>query len=256
MKRCSINREKYLGKNFSINKEKDTVTIINYVGYSEVYVKFEGYSSLVKTNMDSLTRRKSVKNPDKPSVCGVGVTGGLPTKQNGKHLEYYSVWNSMLKRCYSNSVKDRRPNYKGTVVCEDWKYLPNFKSWFDKNYIQGWVLDKDLKVFGSEIYSPETCSFVPNEINVLVNSNKAIRGCSGICGVFLDKRDGKYYPKISMGKEIWYGNGYYDSEKAFQVYATKKKDWVLKVIDNYPDIDDKVKSNLINCEITEDGVVY
>lgn len=251
-----MSREKYLGKKFFVNNGTDTVTIVDYVRYSEVYVKFEGQPCLVKTDLTAITKRKSVKNPHIPSVCGVGITGGLSTKQNGKHLEYYRVWISMLRRCYSESVEKIRPNYKNTVVCEGWKYLPNFKSWFDENYIKGWVLDKDLKVLGSEIYSPETCAFVPNGINVLVNSNKASRGGSGICGVFLDKRDGKYYPKVSMRDKVWYGKGYYSSNAAFQSYVSKKKDWIIKVVNNCPELDDLVKFNLENCKITEDGVIY
>lgn len=48
-----------------------------------------------------------------------------------------------------------------------WKYLSNFKKWYDEHYVEGWHLDKDILMQGNKFYSPETCCFVPFEINVL-----------------------------------------------------------------------------------------
>lgn len=247
---------RYTGKSCKVNGGADVVTIVEYIRYTEVYVVFEGYSNKVKTNMDAILKRMSIKNPELPTICGVGITGGLTTKVNGKHLDYYRVWTSMLKRCYTDNVKDIRPNYKDTVVCDNWKYLPNFKKWFDDNYKDGWYLDKDLKVFDSNIYSPDTCAFLPNHINVLLNSNKRIRSSSGFCGVYHDKSVNRYYPKVSVGKETWWGKGYRTPEEAFNIYAEKKKEWILNVVSLYPDIDEIVKNNLINCQITPDGFIY
>ena len=38
--------------------------------------------------------------------------------------------------------------------------------------MQGWQLDKDILLKGNKIYSPDTCCFVPQEINsIAVDSN-------------------------------------------------------------------------------------
>lgn len=252
MRRRAINEEKYLWQTFDVNNDIDKITIVEYKGYNEVYVTFEGQDTRVKTSLHAIKKRR-VKNPNYPSVCGVGIVGGIPTKSNSDHLKYYKVWVSMLKRCY---VIKNRPKYKEVTVYDEWLYLPEFKKWFDNNYIEGYVLDKDLKVFDSKIYSPSTCTFIPNEINVILNNNEATRGMSGVCGLFYDKRDHKYYPKISKGQDVWYGKGYYDKEEAFNIYAKEKKSYILEVLNKYPNLDETVTSNLKNCTVTENGVVF
>lgn len=82
----------------------------------------------------------------------------------------YSHWMSMLKRCYDTNHLKHYPTYEMCSVCEEWRQLSNFKEWFDKNYVEGWQLDKDILVKGNKEYSPETCCFVPQEINKLFNS--------------------------------------------------------------------------------------
>ena len=43
------------------------------------------------------------------------------------------------------------------------------KEWFDKNYIEGWHLDKDLIVKGNKVYSPTTCMLPPGDKHLLDN---------------------------------------------------------------------------------------
>lgn len=92
-------------------------------------------------------------------------------KQNGKNLISYNLWRNMIQRCYDKSFLQKHPTYIGCKVCDEWKYFSNFKKWFDKNYINGWELDKDIKSFGkNKVYSPDNCCFVPHEINTFVTS--------------------------------------------------------------------------------------
>ena len=68
-------------------------------------------------------------------VCGVGVNDlgyrtqvrEEVTKNGGKRIlktvftcKYYAVWDSMLKRCYSEKYLERYPSYIGTSVCSEW----------------------------------------------------------------------------------------------------------------------------------------
>lgn len=255
----SLDKSKYIGVKTTL-ANGDEIEILEVRSYKDCTVRFLETNNEVVCNLGNIFYDKPMKgvlkNPMKPSVLGVGVVGGLPTKIKGKHTKPYSVWRSMLNRCYSDKVQEDRPNYLEVTVCEDWLYFPNFKKWFDQNYIEGWVLDKDLKVFGSKEYSPTTCSFVPNDINVLLNPNKAIRGSSGICGVYYDKRDEKYYPKCNLGVETYYGQGYYRSEKAWEDYCSVKKKYILSVLKEYSDLHPTVVSNLEKCVVTKDGVEF
>ena len=40
-----------------------------------------------------------------------------------------------------------------------------FGKWFDDNNIDGYHLDKDIKVKGNKVYSPDTCLFVSHKDN-------------------------------------------------------------------------------------------
>ena len=142
-------------------------------------------------------------------VCGVGVND-LPyrtevnewvTENGGKRVrkivfrcEYYTVWASMLRRCYSKNYLERYPSYIGTSVCSDWLSASEFKSWMEKQEWHGKCLDKDIIVPGSKLYSPETCAFVLAATNSFVIARDACRGRWPI-GVCLDKRRGKYRAK-------------------------------------------------------------
>ena len=112
-------------------------------------------------------------NYRKKPVFGVGIndidyyTRGTPV---------YLTWKSMLARCYSEYTRKGNPAYEGCSVCEEWKYLSKFKEWFDQNHIDGYQLDKDILFPGNKVYSPETCCFVPQEINKLFKGHARTKG--------------------------------------------------------------------------------
>lgn len=103
-------------------------------------------------------------------VFGIGINDIGSCDGNGKITESYLSWVSMLRRCYSNVFNDRWTTYKKCSVCNEWLTYSSFKKWFDENHINGFALDKDLKQFGLEykVYSPETCVFIPSELNTLI----------------------------------------------------------------------------------------
>lgn len=116
---------------------------------------------------------KTSKN--KP-IYGVGINDydGF-VKINTKLIKSYSIWFSMLTRCYSNKVQERQPTYIGCTVCDEWLYFSKFKKWFDKNYIEGFQLDKDILVEGNKVYSPDTCRFIPAYLNSILTDCKKAR---------------------------------------------------------------------------------
>ena len=139
-------------------------------------------------------------------VWGVGVNDlgyrvqvweELP-KNGGKRVrkpvftcEYYSVWKSMLTRCYSEKYLERNPSYIGTSVCNEWLYASAFRKWMEQQDWRDKCLDKDIIAPRNKLYSPETCAFVLPATNLFVIANDASRGDYPI-GVYLRKPTGKY----------------------------------------------------------------
>jgi hypothetical protein len=73
----------------------------------------------------------------------------------------------MMMRCYSLKWSSKFPTYKDCIVDERWHNFQIFGEWFEENYVEGFELDKDILGKSSKIYSPETCCFVPQEINLM-----------------------------------------------------------------------------------------
>lgn len=106
-----------------------------------------------------------MKPAKRKPLFGIGINdydGAMSI--HGKNIPAYSAWKRIIERC-SGRILDKNC-YKSVVVCDEWKYFSNFKIWFDENYRPGCDIDKDLFKNGDRlIYSPDTCCFLPKEIN-------------------------------------------------------------------------------------------
>ena len=92
-------------------------------------------------------------------------------------------------------------------------------------------LDKDILVKGNKIYSPETCCFVPNEINVLFTKKEKDRGEYPI-GVSIISN--KYVARCGVGNSKNKTIGSFKTPKeAFQAYKQYKEQYIKKVADKY-----------------------
>ena len=122
--------------------------------------------------------RKEVKNYYHPTVKGVGYLGEAndPLKTRTKNSKARRVWYSMFNRCYSGKYR----TYEEMSVCEEWHNFQNFAKWFEENYnpktMEKWELDKDVLIKGNKVYSPETCCFIPHEINKLILRSRSDKG--------------------------------------------------------------------------------
>ena len=67
------------------------------------------------------------------------------------------------------------PTYIGCTVCIEWNNFQNFAGWFNENYIEGYDLDKDIKVNGNKVYSPVTCLIVTPKENTIKARAKSYR---------------------------------------------------------------------------------
>lgn len=154
--------------------------------------------------MNKFIERTANKNSlaHKRLVCGMGVNDAsyivLP-EINGKRVmcPYYLTWVNMLKRCYSASYQEKKPTYKGCSVAEEWLVFSNFKVWMVRQDWRGRVLDKDILEPGNKLYNSETCVFVTEAVNALLNDHQSKRGYypQGVC---LHKLTGKFVADCSF----------------------------------------------------------
>ena len=180
--------------------------------------------------------KKSKKKTGKPQAKALNVHGvgfndyNGAVVNNGKVLKSYQVWDCMLNRCYDKKHHIKHPSYANCSVCEEWLRFSNFKTWFDANYIDGCYLDKDVLVKGNKVYSPETCCFVPREINNVIENARSRRGNTPM-GVF--ERNGRYlsYVRVS-GKRIYLGT--FDTiEQAFEIMKERKEMYIKDLARKY-----------------------
>lgn len=159
----------------------------------------------------------------KRPIFGFGINDYEGFVVNSEHeIEpFYSAWHSMIRRCYSEYHKTLNPAYIGCSVCEEWKYLSNFKKWFDANYIAGCHLDKDILVQDNKVYSPQTCCFVPQYINSLLTDHRAARGAYKL-GVTMD--NGRYIATVNDSSKNIYIGSFDTEDAAHNAYAKAKKE--------------------------------
>lgn len=167
-----------------------------------------------------------------PTVYDIGILGLVEGNVRGS--KSYKIWHSMLQRCYSEKAqtRDRNRTYQGVSVCKEWLTFTKFREWFDKNYIEGYCLDKDLTVLECKEYSPTTCTFIPQDINCLLLRADNNRGEYPL-GVHLDTESGRFVAQISIKdgrRSRRKFLGYHPSaEIAFNTYKVFKEDWIKVV---------------------------
>lgn len=181
----------------------------------------------------------------KQLVCGVGIND-----INGAESSIaWRRWSSMLTRCYGNDYYNRRPTYIGCTVCKEWLTFSNFKKWFDKNYREGYHLDKDILSQGAKIYSPETCCFIPHDINTLLLNRGRDRGAYPV-GV--SKQGNKYQSKLNINGANKYIGLFDTIEEAFNAYKHEKENHIKEKATDYYNrglIDKRVRDALFRYEV-------
>ena len=121
----------------------------------------------------------NIKNPNHPSVCGIGYVGVGPwrAKLCGKSTREYQLWLHMMQRCYNPKNHEHSPTYRDVEVCRRWHCFQNFCE--DIQHLYGYnqwrvgahiELDKDVicerENIRPKVYSPSTCMFLPKSQNL------------------------------------------------------------------------------------------
>lgn len=174
-------------------------------------------------------------------IFGWGVNDYLGNvSEGGSLIKSYVVYCDMVRRCYSGNKQITSLSYDYCSVCEEWKSFREFKNWFDANYIEGFELDKDILVEGNKIYSPETCRFVPLDINCMLTHVKKNKGIYPT-GVRAHRKSFQGCVKDGNGKTLT--KTFKTVDEALQWYSeTKKK--IVKERATRAFLDNSIKSDV------------
>lgn len=232
----------------NVNKFGTPMKIIRYGNYDDIDIEFLDKFHYVKEHqIYSNFKSGCVKNPYDITVYGVGYIGDgkyKPMLNKDVIEKRYNDWRNMLGRCYSEDEREYDV-YHCCEVDERWFNYQNFSEWFEENKYEcneRLQVDKDILFPNCKIYSPETCLLVPHRINALFINKKNKRGLpNGI-----HRAGNKYlaqYNHEKLGK-------YETVEEAFEVYAIKKKENIVKFAEEYKNIvPKKVYDALIDYEV-------
>lgn len=213
-------------------------------------------------------------------VCGVGVNDAdYPTAKegivDGKRVTtwrcpYYTRWCAMLRRCYSKERLQAFPTYIGCSVCEEWLTFSNFRKWMASQNWEDRHLDKDFLIEGNKVYGPDTCVFLPGQVNGFILTSKAIRGKYPL-GVAYRKKSGDMVNELARpyraiisnkaGVQISLG-AYSTPRQAHRKFLEEKLNLLKLYIEDYKDdplvskglerIENKIQYHLDNnLELTE-----
>lgn len=165
----------------------------------------------------------------------------------------------MLTRCYSSNFLCKNVTYVGCYVCDEWEDFKNFNIWYSKfRHPEGdssWDLDKDLlQQYNNKVYSPETCSLIPSDLNRLIVGERTSKldRLSPI-GIHYREETGKYraYCNDISGKRVELGY-YLTKEEAYRKYCTYKDSVVRLKAEMYKDkISVELYTVLLNLKTSE-----
>ena len=249
------------GKVISTKKSGDFV-VKKYVNALEVHVEFvsTGYKTVAAAKE---VRNGSVEDPLFPRVAGVGFMGiGVHNgtfEGTNKNTPVYEAWRGILRRCYDPSCKSYSI-YEDVEVCEEWHNFQNFADWFcaQEHNDKGFVVDKDLKMFGNRVYSPNMCTLVPVAVNsVFTGSNERLNPRELPKGVHFCKAQNVYVAQVHKGEVTKSGNKkqtylgqFKDKVPAILAYKRAKEDHVKSVAEKYREVlHPQVYNNLVTYEV-------
>lgn len=225
------------------NNNGTLMKIIEYNNIMNIIVEFQDkHKTKVVARYEQFLNGK-IANPYDKTVHKIGYLG--IGKYNQKdHYEIYKVWNGLIQRCYDPYFLDKHPTYRDCMVCEEWHNFQNFAKWYEENYYkcnnETMELDKDILIKGNKIYSPETCIFVPNRINLLFCKRQNDRGKYPI-GVteYYDKRRNYKKLMVQINTVDKRERKYFSLDKPFQTftyYKEYKENYIKQIANEYKNL--------------------
>ena len=235
------------------SKNSGDFKIVKYNNSRNVEIQFINTGYGTSAQLEHI-KNGNVKDPYVASVHGVGVAGTkYPITVNGRNTKEYDLWNSMLKRCYSDTYQKKQPTYKGCKVGNNFLHYEYFYEWC---HIQvgfnnkDWQLDKDLLVKGNKVYNESTCVFLPKEINSVLTKSTATRG-EYLIGVFWSNTHKAFKAQVSKSKGKKEHLGSFKTElEAFNAYKQAKESFIKEQANKWKgEIDGRAYEALMSYEV-------
>lgn len=230
-----------IGETF-LTKENYKIEIIEYFGALNCTIKFDTGLILYNKRYDHI-REGSITNPNHPNIFGVGYFG-IGNYRPKVFFNIYSIWRNMFVRCYDLAYQEKEPTYIECSVDPRWHNFQVFAKWFEQNYVEGYHLDKDILIKYNKIYSPETCCFVPREINNLFTKRQNDRG---ECPIGIHKLGNKFIARVNKKESRVHVGSFNTKEEAFQAYKTAKETYIKEVANKWKD---RITEQIYNTMIT------
>lgn len=166
----------YVGMEF-VNKKGFKWRVVDCVRLKHVLVEsLEWMPYEVFTKKDQILRGNLLYPYGKhKDGCYKGEGSWLYSVKN----PYMQLWCGIRSRTLNDNFKQKHKSYLNCTLCPEWMCLQNFCDWADSTYPKefpdvAWEIDKDL-LSNSGVYSPETCCWLPKEINLFL-SKKSEKG--------------------------------------------------------------------------------
>lgn len=125
------------------------------------------------------------------------------------HEKAYVYWQRIINICYNPDTHGLSKNsyLRGASLSKEWHHFDNFKRWFDRHFVEGYVLSFSLNTKNSKLYGVETCDFIPRKVSrKIINFNKNKQNGVGILKAgkkfkvrIRDPRLGRNAGKITVG---------------------------------------------------------
>ncbi len=153
------------------------------------------------------------------SILGVG-TNDIPGMTQTK---IYRRWVGMISRVHGEGQERCRKHntYRESTISKEWYIFSNFKRWMESQEWEGKHLDKDILIPGNKHYSVDTCVFIDQHLNKLLNFRRNDSGEFPL-GVTFRKNINKFEAQLRIdGKKT--SLGYFaTSKEAHTVYVYEK----------------------------------
>jgi len=232
--------------------------VIGYKGTHEVEVLWQDGSNSTETKAN--LEAGAVKPLFQPSVENIGYFGKgrfSPYSKNELQNKIYGYWVRMFVRCYNpfELNKDKNQSYRDIHICKEWYNFSNFAGWAllqnnSKDY--SFELDKDLLSKGVKIYSPDSCCFIPEEINLFLLQQDKGTYYRGV-HVIKPKQDNHktgYVARCCTGNGREYLGFFNTPEEAFYAYKQRKESYAKELAEKWKSqIDSRAYEALINYRV-------
>lgn len=225
-------KDKKLG---TINKNSfgTDMKVVKVISYDKIIIQFQDKYKYEKEIFWNNFKKGTIKNPYDKIILGRGYigVGKYKTTVNGRITDQYNTWSNIILRCYSDKHRYLFEAYPDCEICEEWCNFQIFAKWYDENKytVEGRLhIDKDVLAKGNKIYSPDTCIFLPQRINMIFMSKPNKQGLPN--GVRQIKSG---YVASYNGIKI---NTYKTLDEAVKAHDKEKRLHIKKVVEEYKDI--------------------